>query len=198
MSRTVADLGGATAWLARTNAERPPERRLVLGALLAKAVALAARAAPEFNGTYGEGRFAPSERVHLGHAIAIRGGGLVAPAIHNADTLGVDDIMARLRDLVVRVRAGRYRSSELSDPTLTLTSLGDRGADAIFPIVNPPQVAIVAAGTPTERPWIAGGAVVIRPVLHLSLAADHRVSDGHRGALFLADIARRLQEPEAL
>jgi pyruvate dehydrogenase E2 component (dihydrolipoamide acetyltransferase) len=194
----TADLGPATEWLAHTNAERPPERRLVLGALVVRAVALAVRALPEFNGFFREGRFAAAERVHVGNAIALRGGGLVAPAIHDADRLGLDEIMAKLRDLVNRVRAGRYRSSELADPTVTLTSLGDRGADALLPIINPPQVAIIAAGTPVRRPWLVGEAIVPRPLLQLALAADHRVSDGHRGALLLADIARRLAEPGGL
>jgi pyruvate dehydrogenase E2 component (dihydrolipoamide acetyltransferase) len=191
----TADLGPAMEWLTHTNAERAPERRLVLGALLVRAVALSVRALPEFNGFFRNGRFKPSEHVHLGHAIALRGGGLVAPAIHDADRLGLDDVMAKLRDLVNRVRAGRYRSSELADPTVTLTSLGDRGADALLPIVNPPQVAIIAAGTPVRRPWLVRDEVVARPLLQLALAADHRVSDGHRGALLLADIARRLSEP---
>ncbi len=194
----TADLGPATEWLARTNADRPPERRLVLGALVVRAVALAVRALPEFNGFVREGRFEPAEHVHVGNAIALRGGGLVAPAIHDADRLGLDDVMAKLRDLVNRVRAGRYRSSELADPTVTLTSLGDRGADALMPVINPPQVAIVAAGTPARRPWVVGDAVVARPLMQLALAADHRVSDGHRGALLLADIARRLAEPDSL
>jgi len=194
----MADLGPATEWLARTNANRPPEGRLVLAALIVKAVALAVRGLPEFNGFYRDGRFEPGDRVHVGSAIALRGGGLVAPAIHDADRLGLDDVMAKLRDLVNRVRAGRYRSSELTDPTVTLTNLGDRGADALLPIINPPQVAIVAAGTPARRPWLVGEAIVARPVLQLALAADHRASDGHRGAMLLADIARRLAEPAGL
>lgn len=194
----TADLGAAMAWLARTNAQRPPEKRLLLGALLVKAVALSVRALPKFNGFFRNGHFEPADRVHVGNAIALRGGGLVAPAIHDADRLGLDEIMAKLRDLVNRVRAGRYRSSELSDPTVTLTSLGDRGADALLPIVNPPQVAIIGAGTPVRRPWLVGEDIVARPLLQLALAADHRVSDGHDGSLLLADIARRLVEPEKL
>lgn len=194
----AVDIGLAIDWLTQRNVSQPPERRLVLGALIVKAVALAVRALPEFNGLFREGRFEPSEHVHLGNAIALRGGGLVAPAIHDADRLDLDAVMSKLRDLVNRVRAGRYRISELTDPTVTLTSLGERGADALFPIINPPQVAIVAAGTPARRPWLVGNAIVARPVMQLSLAADHRVSDGHRGALLLADIARRLTEPGGL
>ena len=106
--------------------------------------------------------------------------------------------MARLRDLVVRVRAGRFRSSELSDPTITLTSLGDRGVDVVIPVIYPPQVAIVGSGTPRERPWVIDGKIVARQIVDLSLAADHRVGDGHLGALFLAEWAKHLGEPDKL
>ncbi|MGE0093246.1 MAG: dihydrolipoamide acetyltransferase family protein [Alphaproteobacteria bacterium] len=194
----AVDIGLAIDWLKLRNVGQPPERRLVLGALIVKSVALAMRTLPEFNGFFREGRFESSERVHIGNAIALRGGGLVAPAIHDADRLDLDEVMVKLRDLVNRVRAGRYRSSELIDPTVTLTSLGERGADALFPIINPPQVAIIAAGTPARRPWLVGDAIMARPVMQLSLAADHRVSDGHRGALLLADITCRLTEPDKL
>lgn len=195
----AVDVGLAMQWLGETNRGRPPAQRLVFAALLLKAVALALSKMPEFNGFFREGGFQPGEGVHLGNAIAIRGGGLVAPAIHHADRLALDEIMSKLRDLVGRVRAGRFRSSELSDPTVTLTSLGDRGVDVVYPVIYPPQVAIIGAGTPAPRPWAAAdGRIETRPVLQLSLAADHRVSDGHRGALLLAAIAERLQQPERL
>ena len=194
----TTDVGAAVAWTARVNAERAPDARVLLGVLFVKATALAARAHPEFNGRYENGAFRPSPAVHAGVAIAIRGGGLVAPAIHEAADLDLDTLMTRLRDLTARVRAGRFRSSEIADPTITVSSLGDRGVEALFGVIYPPQVAIVGFGKVVERPWVVDGAVVARPVITLTLAADHRASDGHRGALFLADIARRLQAPEAL
>ncbi|MDX9999163.1 MAG: dihydrolipoamide acetyltransferase family protein [Phenylobacterium sp.] len=194
----AVDLQPAADWLARTNAERPPERRLLMGALFAKATALAARAYPEFNGHFAEGAFRPSAAIHLGVAIAIRGGGLVAPAVHDAADLSLDDLMAAMRDLIGRVRGGRFRSSEIADPTLTVSSLGDRGVEALFGVIYPPQVAIVGFGKAVVRPWAVDGTLAARMIVTITLAADHRVSDGHRGALFLADIGRRLQQPEAL
>jgi pyruvate dehydrogenase E2 component (dihydrolipoamide acetyltransferase) len=131
-------------------------------------------------------------------AIAIRGGGLTAPAIHDVDRLTLDELMARLRDLVARTRAGTLRSSELADPTITVTSLGERGVDALLGVIYPPQVAILGFGTPATRPWAVDGRIEARQIMTASLAADHRVSDGHRGALLLAEIDRRLQQPEAL
>jgi pyruvate dehydrogenase E2 component (dihydrolipoamide acetyltransferase) len=194
----TADLGAAQNWLSRHNAERPPEDRLLLGVLYVKATGLAAKRFPEFNGFFADGRFLASAPVHVGMAIAIRGGGLAAPALHDAADLPLDLLMARMRDLVARVRAGRFRSSEIADPTITVSSLGDRGVETLFGVIYPPQVAIVGFGKAVERPWVRDGAVVPRPLVTVTVAADHRVSDGHRGALFLAEIDRLLQEPEAL
>lgn len=192
------DLGAAQQWLVSVNAGREPPERLLLAALLLKAVALSLREFPEMNGFYTDGAFHPSTAIHVGTAIAIRGGGLVAPAIRDADGKTLDALMAHLRDLVARTRAGRLRGSELFDPTVTVSSLGERGVESLLGIIYPPQVAIVGFGTPTAQPRAVGDRVDIRPVMTATLAADHRVSDGHRGALFLLDIERRLQQPETL
>ena len=195
---TTVDLTRALAWLEATNATRSPAQRLLLAALLLKAVARALGEAPEFNGFFTAEGFQPGSGIHIGTAIAIRGGGLIAPAIRDADKLSLDELMARLRDLVTRARSGALRSSELSDPTITVTNLGERSVETVFGVIYPPQVALVGFGMPVERPWVVAGEVAARHVLTTTLAADHRASDGHRGALFLADIDRRLQSPETL
>ena len=192
------DVTACEQWLTRTNAARPPDDRLLIGALAIKSVALAARRFPAFNGFYRDGKFEPASAVHIGVAIAIRGGGLAAPALHEADRITVDELMARMRDLVQRTRAGRIRSSEISDPTITVTSLGERGVETLYGIIYPPQVAIVGFGKIVTRPWVIDGAIGPRSVVTITLSADHRVSDGHAGALFLAEIGRLLQEPDKL
>ncbi|MDI1327721.1 MAG: dihydrolipoamide acetyltransferase family protein [Brevundimonas sp.] len=197
LSDTI-DMAAAEGWLAGVNADRPPDRRLLTGVLFVKAVARAARAYPEFNGLFVDGVFRPAPAVHVGLAIALRGGGLAAPAIHDTADLDLDALMARTRDLVARVRDGRFRSSEIADPTITVSSMGDRGVEVLFGVIYPPQVAIVGFGKVVRRPWIVDGAIVPRPVVTVTLAADHRVSDGHRGGLFLTEIGRLLQTPEAL
>ncbi|MEZ5830525.1 MAG: dihydrolipoamide acetyltransferase family protein [Dongiaceae bacterium] len=194
----AVDVTGAIAWMSARNEARPPEERLLFSALLLKSLALALTKFPEFNGQFRDGRFEPAGQVHAGMAIALRGGGLVAPAIHNTASLTLDQVMAALRDLTTRVRAGRFRGSELADPTITLTSLGERGVDWVQPIIYPPQVAIIGAGAPVLRPWMVDGQVTPRQICQFTLAADHRVSDGHRGALLLREIEARLQSPEAL
>ena len=197
LAQTV-DLQPATDWLSATNAARPPEARLLMGTLFVKAAARAARAVPEMSGWHENGAFRASERVHAGVAISLRGGGLIAPAIHDADGLGLDELMAAMRDLVARVRTGRLRSSEMTDGTITVSSLGEGGADALTGVIYPPQVALVGFGAPVRRPWVLGEAVVPRTVVTVTLAADHRASDGRRGAKFLAEVDKLLQSPEAL
>jgi pyruvate dehydrogenase E2 component (dihydrolipoamide acetyltransferase) len=106
--------------------------------------------------------------------------------------------MHELRDLVGRARAGRLRSSEMADPTLTVTNLGEQGVDLVHGLIYPPQVALVGFGRIAERPWATGGMLGVRPVLTATLAADHRATDGMRGARFLDLVDRLLQEPEQL
>ena len=195
---TDIDVTPLTAWLAAENLKRAPAERLLSAVPFMKAVALALREVPELNGVWADGVFRPSPSVHLGMAIALRGGGLVAPAIHDADTKSLDALMASLRDLVTRVRSGRLRSSEMSDPTITLTSLGELGVQQVIGVIYPPQSAIVGLGRISERPWAENGVVTARQVVTATLSADHRVSDGHRGALFLGSLARVLQDPEKL
>jgi pyruvate dehydrogenase E2 component (dihydrolipoamide acetyltransferase) len=136
--------------------------------------------------------------VHVGVAVSLRGGGLVAPALHDTDTASLDELMTRFRDLVRRARAGSLRSSELADPTITVTSLGEQGVEGVYGLIFPPQVAIVGFGKLVERPWAEDGGLFVRPVVHASLAADHRVVDGHRAGLLLAAVDRLLQTPDDL
>jgi pyruvate dehydrogenase E2 component (dihydrolipoamide acetyltransferase) len=188
----------ALTWLQTENLKRPVTERLLYAILLLKAVALAVHEIPEMNGFWVEGGFKPSEAVHVGVAISLRQGGLIAPAIHDLDKKSLDEIMVNLRDLVKRVRAGVLRSSEIAEATITVTSLGDQGVETVFGIIYPPQVALVGFGKVTEQPWAVNGMVGAKSVVMATLAADHRASDGHRGGLFLAAINRMLQEPEKL
>lgn len=194
---TTVDLAAATTWLTEQNSHRPVTERLLPAALLLKATALAAHDVPTLNGFW-DGGYRAAPAVHLGVAVSLRGGGLIAPAIHDADRLTLDELMAALRDLVERARAGRLRSSEMSDPTITVTNLGDQGAEEVYGVIYPPQVAMVGFGRIVERPWARNGMLGVRPTVTATLAADHRASEGHEGSRFLATIDRLLQAPEAL
>jgi pyruvate dehydrogenase E2 component (dihydrolipoamide acetyltransferase) len=186
------------AWLHDRNRELAVTERLVPAALLLKAAAVAAQRVPALNGFWTDDRFVPGSGVHLGVAISLRGGGLITPAIHHADDLDPGELMAKLRDLVNRARAGRLRSSELTDATITVTNLGDQGVESVTGVIYPPQVALAGFGKITERPWAVGGLLGIRPVVVTTLAADHRATDGYTGGRFLTAIAELLQRPEEL
>jgi pyruvate dehydrogenase E2 component (dihydrolipoamide acetyltransferase) len=186
------------AWLARHNEAVALEERVLPAALFCKAVALAAREISALNGFWENDAFAPGAGVHLGVAIALRKGGLVAPAIRDADQLAPAEIMTRLRDLTARARGGRLRGSEMTDATITVTNLGDQGVRAVFGVIYPPQVALVGFGKVTDRVWADNGSMAVRPVVSATLSGDHRATDGHVGARFLALVERLLHRPEEL
>lgn len=191
-------LAAAMAWLAARNAGRPPEARLLPGVLVLKAVALALHEYPQLNGFWRDGAFQVASGIHLGVAVALRRGGLIAPALHDVAAKPLEQLMGEMGDLVQRARSGSLRSSELADATLTVTQLGDQGVDSVFGVIYPPQVALVGVGRIAERPWVEEGRLCAVPCAVFSLAADHRVSDGHYGARFLAEVRRRLQTPDDL
>jgi pyruvate dehydrogenase E2 component (dihydrolipoamide acetyltransferase) len=197
VSETI-DLGRTSEWLTAENERRPLPERLLIGVLLVKAVALALREHPSLNAVWRDERAVPCEAIHVGVAVSLREGGLIAPALHDADRCSVGDLMASFRDVVGRARRGGLRASELSDPTITVTSLGEGGAEEVHGVIFPPQVALVGFGRIVVRPWVVDGAVVPRPVVRTTLSADHRASDGHAGSAFLRTLDRLLQEPAAL
>ncbi len=197
LSQTVC-LQAALEALERRNATVGVAERALPAALLLRASALALAARPGFNGHFENDAFVPADTVNVGWAIALRGGGLIAPAIRHAERASLEALMAAMRDLVRRARGGGLRASELSSATVTVTSLGERGAEAVWPVIHPPQVAMIGFGRIAIRPWVVGDRVEPRPLVTLSLAADHRVSDGHAGSLLLDDIAQRLEAPDQL
>ncbi|MGC4987253.1 2-oxo acid dehydrogenase subunit E2 [Streptomyces sp. DT193] len=195
---TTIDLTAAEDWRRRTNRSRTPADRLLPAALLLKAAALAAREVPDLNGYWQNDGFVPESEVNPGVAVSLRQGGLLAPVIHRADTLPIDDLMADLKDLVQRARRGRLRGSEMTGASLTVTNLGDQGVETVFGVIHPPQVALVGFGAVVERPWAQGGMLGVRPVVTATLAADHRATDGAVGARYLTAVDRLLQKPEEL
>ncbi|MFZ5630920.1 MAG: dihydrolipoamide acetyltransferase family protein [Spirochaetota bacterium] len=195
---TEINMTPALAWLRAENEKRSLEERMLPAVLLIRAVALAVARYPNMNGFYVNNAFKPSEQVHIGMAFALREGGLIAPAIHNTDKLALPELMKILADLGERTRTGGLKAAELADPTITITSLGDLGVEEIFPIITPPQVAMVGFGMLSEKPWVIDGKVEVREIMHATLAADHRVSDGRDGALFLSEVKDLLEQVEEL
>lgn len=188
----TVDLEAALSGLRGINEARSVADRILPVALFVRAVAVALRGFPDLNGFLRDGTFVAGSGIHIGLAVSLRGGGLINPAIHDADREDLPSLMAKIRDVTARARCGGLRASELADATITVTNLGEQGVHRVFGVIHPPQVAIVGIGAIATRPWVVDNAVVPRPLVDLSLAADHRVSDGHHGGRFLRAVAHEL------
>jgi pyruvate dehydrogenase E2 component (dihydrolipoamide acetyltransferase) len=195
---TQIDMSKALHWLEEFNRQRTLEHRVLPAALLLKAVARALTQVPELNGFWIDDQLKPSADIHLGVAVSLRQGGLMIPAIHSADKLPLEELMEALREVITRTRTGRLRSSDITDSTITVTNLGDLGVESVYGVIYPPQVALVGFGKIVERPWADRGMLGVRPVLTATLAADHRATDGRRGAQFLDALSALIEEPANL
>ncbi|RPH65692.1 MAG: 2-oxo acid dehydrogenase subunit E2, partial [Burkholderiales bacterium] len=191
------DVERAQQWLERFNQAQPLAGRVLFAAFALRAIALALREAPDLNGQFVDGRFRRSEAIHIGVVTSLRGGGIVVPAVHDADRLALPELMASLRDVLARARSGRLRSSDLADSTITVTNLGDLGVETVYGVIYPPQVALIGLGRVLARPVVRDGAVVAARTIVATLAGDHRVTDGLTGARFLATLRERLEDPGA-
>ncbi|ERM81150.1 hypothetical protein P872_20445 [Rhodonellum psychrophilum GCM71 = DSM 17998] len=191
------DMSKSLSWLKEANSERPVQKRLLPAALLIKAVALAVDEVPALNAVWENGLQLKNE-INIGFVVSLRTGGIMVPAIHQADAKSVDEIMEVLNDVIPRARALKLRSSELSDSTITITNIGEGSADKVFGVIYPPQVAIIGFGGISEEPFAENGLLGIRPIVHVTLAGDHRATDGLTGSRFLGALNKYLQNPETL
>ncbi len=193
---TTVDLQRISEWMRERNRELPVGERLVPSAALLSAAARAAREVPELNGHWVDGGFRPARDVDLGLILSLRSGGLLVPVLAAADTLDISQVMALMRDLTRRARTGRLRGSELSQPSISVSNLGDQGVESVLGVIYPPQVALIGFGAVTPRPWAVDGLLGVRPLVTVTLAADHRATDAAIGARLLKTIDRILQTPE--
>jgi len=191
-------LDQAQAWLSAHNQSLAVADRILVNALIYCAIAKALGAFTQFNGFFNKGEYQAKEAVHLGNVINLRQGGLMVAAIHDAEALNPVTMMSKIKDQVIRAKKGELRMSEMQDATITVSNIGERGVDSIQSIILPPQVAIIGVGRVRVSPWVVDEKVVTANIVTLSLAADHRVSDGHSGARLLNKIDSLLQKPKAL
>jgi pyruvate dehydrogenase E2 component (dihydrolipoamide acetyltransferase) len=192
------DVSAAIDWVESTNSTRPPPERILLAALLLAASARAAKARPRLNGTWTDGVFRPADSVQLGVAVHIRGGGLMTPVLPDANQMELTTLMVELRGMVTRARTGKLRSTDIGEPTITVTNVGDGGADSVFGLIRPPQVALVGFGRVRDRAVVVDGQVVVRPVIVATVSMDHRVNNGHTGSAYLDTLAKLIRSPEEL
>jgi len=185
-------------WLEDFNAARPIKERVLPAALLIRAVVKALKEVPQLNGFWENNEHHISESIHPGIAIALRKGGLITPALINANDMGLDETMHSLSDLISRTRSGKLRNTEMTLQTITITNLGDLGVESVFGVIYPPQVALVGLGRIIDAPWVQGDTLSVRKVMHATLAGDHRATDGRTGGLFLDKLNQILQAPQEL
>ncbi len=162
----------------------------LLIALLAKVLAKH----PRMNSSWtGEG-IRSNSGINVSVAIAVKDG-VVGAVIHKANALQVGEVFAQRRELTERARAGRLRPADIAGGTFTLSNLGMYKVDAFSAIITPPQAAILAVGSISDRVVPVDGKPGIRPMMTMTLSSDHRVVDGVRAAEFLSDLANAIREP---
>jgi len=195
---TSINMTPALEWLKEQNSQRSIKDRILPAALTIRAVVKALQAVPELNGFWQDNALQMSEEINPGVAIAKRTGGLVTPALLNAQEMDLDQTMQSFHDLITRTRSGKLRSSEITRQTIVITNLGDLGVERVYGVIYPPQVALVGLGRIVDAPWVEGDALAVRKVMQATLAGDHRATDGRTGALFLDKLDQLLQKPEEL
>ena len=169
------------------------ERQISYTELLIKAVAEALKKHPLLNSTLVEDeKIKAYADINIGVAVATEQG-LVVPVIHYADKKTFEKIAAELRDLSEKAKEGKLAKEDLSGGTFTITNLGMYGVDLFMPIINPPEAAILAVGQIVNKPVVEGKEIMIKPVMTLSLAYDHRIVDGAPAAQFLEEIKKALE-----
>ncbi len=184
----------AIAELGKLNERGAEQSRVSVSAVLVRACAIALRAHPTVNAVWTTDGLALVHEVNVCVAVALDGG-LVAPAILNADELDLRQTAEALRSLIGRSRRGKLRAAELSEGTFTLSNLGMFHVSAFAAIVTPPQVAVLAAGAVESRLRWSDGAAMPSSILTVTLSSDHRALDGVDAARFLGTLRELLEEP---
>ncbi len=183
----------------KTRREGQPGGKLTLLAFVVKAVTAGLRAAPAFNASLDPFReeIVYKRYYHLGIA-ADTGKGLVVPVIRDTDRKSIIQISAEIEALAERARAGKLEVEEMRGGTFTITNVGPLGGTALIPTINYPEVAILGMGRVQEKPVVRDGQIVVRKILPLTLAFDHRIADGADAARFVAEMVRQLSDPNLL
>ncbi len=186
-------------WLDTQNRNSPPEQRLFMPAVLMRAIVLALKTNSAMNGFYENGIFTPSSAIHLGITVSLKPDGVMTPAIIDAQDLSLNELNAAFADLVQRARAGKLRNREMTDGTITVTNVGDLGADTVTGVIFAPQVALIGLGRIHKAAVVdTEGGLRAGLVLNATLSADHRVTDGLAGSKLLSTLGRLLAQPEGL
>jgi pyruvate dehydrogenase E2 component (dihydrolipoamide acetyltransferase) len=195
-----ADVTELDALRRRVRAElrdRPGARHTLLPFVI-RAVASCLKRHPMFNVSLDPATEELVMKGYYGIGVAVDSGhGLVVPVVRDADRRSVLDISATVEDLAGRARESKLTVDELRGGTFSVTNVGPLGGTGMIPAVNYPEAAILGMARAQEKPVVRNGAVVVRTMLPLTLAFDHRVADGADAARFMADLIRLVSDPTA-
>jgi pyruvate dehydrogenase E2 component (dihydrolipoamide acetyltransferase) len=175
--------------------EKTHGARLTLTDLLIALVARVLAKHPRMNASWTGEAIRSNPDINISVAMAVKDG-VVGPVIHKANTTRLGEISVQRRDLTERARAGRLRPTDISGGTFTISNLGMYKVDAFSAIITPPQAAILAVGSISDRVVPVDGIPVVRPMMTMTLSSDHRVVDGAKAAEFLSELEEAIREPE--
>ncbi len=191
------DMTAALEFRSQINANATDEQRVSINDLIVKACAIAIERHPRFNAEFHDTGLTMHDRINVCIGIALDDG-LIAPAVLDCQSKSLGRIAIETKDLVNRAKSGHLKADEYSEGTFTITNLGAYGVETLIGIINPPQAAILGVGSVMPKPVVKDNAVVVRQVMKVALSADHRVTDGAEGAVFIKEIQNLLEAPAAL
>lgn len=191
------DMTAALEFRSQINANATEEQRVSINDLIVKACAIAIERRPKFNSEFQETGLEMHDRINVCIGIALDDG-LIAPAVLDCQVKSLGRIAIETKDLIRRAKSGQLKADEYSEGTFTITNLGAYGIEALIGIINPPQAAILGVGSVMPKPVVKDDQIVIRQVMKVALSADHRVTDGAEGAVFIKEIQSLLEAPAAL
>lgn len=180
------------------NEELDVESRVTVNDLVIRAVAMALRSHPHFNVTVQAEGIIPNPTIDVSIAVAMDGGGLIAPSMSDVGDASLVDTAARSRDLSRRAREGRLRPNEVSGVGFAVSNLGMYDVKDFVAIITPPNAGAIAVGSVQSTPVARDGQVVVAEMMSATLSADHRATDGAEGARFMNEVRRILERPSLL
>jgi len=192
------DMTRATQMRAEINEELDAGSRVTVNDLVIRAVAMSLRLHPHFNVTVQAEGIIPNPTIDVSIAVAMDGGGLIAPSMPDVGDASLVDTAARSRDLSRRAREGRLRPNEVSGVGFAVSNLGMYDVKDFVAIITPPNAGAIAVGSVQSAPVVREGQVVVAEMMSATLSADHRATDGAEGARFMNEVRRILERPSLL
>ncbi|MGA3304249.1 MAG: 2-oxo acid dehydrogenase subunit E2, partial [Methylovirgula sp.] len=198
------DIGKLLAAREESNRTAPQDKdgkpvwKLSVNDFVIKALAFALQRVPDANATWTESGMLKHRHSDVGVAVAIKGGGLIAPLVRNAETKSLSVISNEMKELAARARARKLKPEEYLGGASAVSNLGMFGIKDFTAVINPPQATVLAVGAGEERPVVRSGRIEIATIMTVTLSCDHRVVDGALGAQLISAFKALIEQPVLL